>query len=373
MLLQREKGVSNKTDTNVSFNPDAAGSDKDKDGLNPSVITEAVSQQDQTRNDLDAFDNFSTGTTVKIPTPARNVSHMTPADRVAYYKSVEDAKKKGKVTNSNDPKEMETRFKNNFTPEQQTKYMETYNALSAQGKIPKGTNPYVKTSQDAIQKDWKRRATVEYSNQIIDVTAMDNDILASPNLISKPAGEKNTFIQKRIANAIGNKQNLVFDPETGKPVDMQGVDLTKVDLIGHYSPMNKLPKIGGNEDNSVSPYKISWTDEDGEIKTAFMMRDASELSKPVFKGAKVIKKTTDKAVDNEGNYTSFNQKTLPELSNADLSPLGLPGRGMNGMRVKYDVKSNTYSLEIIDKNNKSHKMTNIDSATYQNIMYDMIE
>lgn len=372
IYTQRERDTSKKENYSESINPANGKGDNDKN-LNPSVITEDVNRKEEVRNDLKSFSDFSEGIIYKEPTPPRNLSTMEKKDQQEYYKKVADAKKRSKVNNSSDPKEMEERFKNNFSLKQQRKYMDTFNAKIAQGKIPKGTNPYIKKSQDVVKKDWEHRSTVEFSNQIIDVTAMDNDILASPNLIGKLDSEKSQFVQKRIANAIGNNQNLVFDNKTGQPIDMSKVDLTKVNLIGHYSPLNKLPNIGQNPDNSVSPYKIAWIDEDGKTKTAYMMRDASEMNKPVFKGARMIKKTTDKAVDNEGNYTSFNINNTPELRNVDLSPFGINERGLNGIRVKFDYKSNTYGLELIDKTNKSRKITNVSPEEYQNMMYDMFD
>lgn len=362
-------------DMNYNYNfindPNA---EKEESVGNPSVITEDVKQQDKTRQDLDGFKNFAEGNLIKTPTPPKNLSHMTKDQQQAYYNSVKEAKRKYLVTNPNDPVEMKKRFDENFSAEQKVKYLNSYNALVAQGKIKKDANPYVKSSSDLIKKDWMRRASVEFSNQIIDVDSMDNDVLASPSLVQKTSEQRNGFIQKRLANAIGNKQDIVFDPETGRKIDMSEVKLTDVNLIGHYSPLNKLAKIGESEDNSVSPYKISWVDSEGKIKTGLMTRDASEIGKPEFRGAKLIKKTTDAAVDNEGNYTSFNIYNTPELNNIDTSVFGESVKDLgkiSGMRVKYDFKTNSYNIELVNSKNKSKKLNNVDPQTYQNIIYDM--
>ena len=361
-----------KLSQSASYNSPKEG--KDESIGNPSVITEDVKQQDKTRQDLDEFKNFAEGNLTKTPTPPKNLSHMTKDQQQVYYNSVKEAKRKYLVTNSNDPVEMKKRFDENFSAEQKVKYLNSYNALVAQGKIKKDANPYVKSSSDLIKKDWMRRASVEFSNQIIDVDSMDNDVLASPSLVKKTSEQRNGFIQKRLANAIGNKQDIVFDPETGRKIDMSEVKLTDVNLIGHYAPLNKLAKIGESEDNSVSPYKISWVDSEGKIKTGLMTRDASEIGKPEFRGAKLIKKTTDAAVDNEGNYTSFNIYNTPELNNIDTSVFGESVKDLgkiSGMRVKYDFKTNSYNIELVNSKNKSKKLNNVDPQTYQNIIYDM--
>ena len=105
-----------------------------------------------------------------------------------------------------------------------------------------------------------------------------------------------------------------------------------------------------------------------------MTRDASEIGKPEFRGAKLIKKTTDAAVDNEGNYTSFNIYNTPELNNIDTSVFGESVKDLgkiSGMRVKYDFKTNSYNIELVNSKNKSKKLNNVDPQTYQNIIYDM--
>ena len=145
---------------------------------------------------------------------------------------------------------------------------------------------------------------------------------------------------------------------------MKKIDLTKVNLIGHYSPLNKLPNIGENIDNSVSPYKISYLDDNGDTKVAFMTRDASEMSKPLFKAAKVIKSTTDKAVDNEGNFTSFNTHNLPELRNNS--------HGLTGLRVKFNANNQTYTIEGYKGTTLIEKTKPYSSEEYQNVMYNLI-
>lgn len=264
-----------------------------------------------------------------------------------------------------------------LTPDLQEKIKNIYSIKKAQGLIPKTDKleDYNPKTIEIVSREMKRLQNVQFSNQLIIPDAKGNSILASPQLVGKTSGEHDDFIKTRVRASLNDNKdaqpNIIYNVD-GTPVSTDDVDIESLKLIGHYSPLNKLKNFGGNPDNSVSPHKISWKDKDGKSHSGLMARDASEMSSPLFRAAKVIKKTTDKAVDNEGGFISFNKVNTPELQNADLSIFGKNEKGLNGMRVKFNQNENSYTIELVDKQNKLSKIK-VTPEKYQDIMYDMIE
>ncbi len=330
---------------------DFADQKANTDGL-PTGITEDVSLSDQVGKDLNALGNFTTSTSLTRPGIAYSSGEKAGRGGAAL----------GGANESPQKATVEQKFKNNLSPEQQVRYMETLNAKKAQGLVPKNATPYSKEAIEAVRKDWTSRRNVNSSNKVIVPDSVENDILASPQLIGKDVNQRNGFIQTRLNVALGNKQKVLFN-DKGKPVDLDDVDLKSVVLNGHYSPTNMLPSFGGNPNNSVSPHNITWTDKDGNNHTGLLTRDATEMNKPEFKAAKVINTTHKKAVENQGNFVSFNDKSLPELKRA----------GLSGMRVKYDNANNTYTVEAFQNNKLLEKSAPMSPEQYQNAIYNIIK
>lgn len=252
-------------------------------------------------------------------------------------------------------------LKSKLTPSQHQRFVDTYNSLVAQGKITKSKDGLIGASQlDKVYKDWQRLDKIQASNQVIIPSSKENDVLASPNLVGKDSNEKNSFIQKRIAIALNDKQKVLYDKE-GKPVDLDDIDLKTVQLNGHYSPMNMLPKLGGNTNNTVSPHSITWMDKDGDAHTGYLLRDKTETNNRQYRGASIINKTFNRAVANEGRFVTFTSSDLPELRHT----------GLDKMRVKYDHKTQTYTVEALKNNKVIEKSPAYTSEEYQNVIYNL--
>ena len=256
----------------------------------------------------------------------------------------------------------------------QNQYIDIYNSFKAKGKIDKSDKllDYNEDTVKQIAKEMRRIQTVNFSNVIISSDSVENEILASPSLVKKDAAERDSFIQRRFKVAKGNQQQILFD-KNGNEINLDDVDPSTITLNGHYSPINKLKDFGGSKNNAISPFNVSWKDKSGDLHTGLMPRDATDMNRPLFKAAKVIKLTSDKAVDNEGSFSSFNSNNLPELKNADLSIFGINTRGLSGLRTKYDSTNKTYTLELIKDGKTLGKLKPMSSEEYQNVMYDMIE
>ena len=56
--------------------------------------------------------------------------------------------------------------------------------------------------------------------------------------------------------------------------------------------------------------------------------------KPHNQIKEVINKSVNKSTTNANNFTTFSSKEYPELKNADLSPLGINERGVDGIPDK---------------------------------------
>lgn len=226
-------------------------------------------------------------------------------------------------------------LKDKMSPETLDLYTSTYNAKVAQGIIPRNTPMFSGKAQRAIQKDWEQKKDFAWSNNVILPDSVENDILASPQLIGKEAKDRNLFVRSRFDLAKKNNQTLWYD-EDGKPVSLKDVDRSSIELVGHYDPANMLNDFGGGKDNAVSPHVISYKDNDGESHSVLMPRDANEKTTPNYKAAQIINKTIKKTVVQGNDFVSFTSKDFPTLK----------AKGIDHMRVKFDSNNKTFTIEV---------------------------
>jgi hypothetical protein len=343
-----------KSSESANYNtPPKTGSEKE-DGAN-TAIAESVKIGDEIEKALSSLDKF------KIE--PRNIPSMNQEPGSSGTDQT------GGVIKGDKSKEIH--FANSLTKSQQKLYVETYNAKVAQGKIKKGTNMYSSEAVKAVEEDWKTRKNFNFTNSVIIPGSSESQILESPSLDRGEAKDRDMFIANRLSLARKNGQQLFFD-ENGKSIDLNDVK-GSVRLVGHYNPANILKPFGGNPDNTVSPHVVSYLGTDDKMHTALMPRDLNEVkNNPSFKAAKMINKTVNKSTVNANNFTTFNSKEYPELKNADLSPLGINERGVDGIRVKYNPDEDSFTLEIL-KNGSRSKTTALSNKEYQMLMYDIIE
>ena len=229
--------------------------------------------------------------------------------------------------------------KDKLSPAALDAYTTTYNIKVAQGLIPKGEPMFGSKAQKVIKNDWSQQKDFAWSNNVILPDSKENDILASPQLVNAatPAA-RNAFAQRRFDLARKNKQTLLYDEE-GNKIDLDDVNRKSIELVGHYNPANMLKTFGGNPDNIVSPHVVSYEDNDGVSHTALMPRDANEKITNNYKAAQIINKTIRKSVVHGNGFVSFTSKDFPILKS----------KGIDNLRVKFDSKNKTYTVETAGK------------------------
>lgn len=357
MDAQLRNKLETKTDESGNYisAPSGGNNKKGKEPSIPAGIAEAVQLNEQTDKDLKVIDSFKGigarpvgGSPLMLGTSGGqkltpNIKGMTGAERQKL-------------------------FQKQMSQEQQQRYIDTYNALKAQNKLPKNANLFDDKTINKIREDWKTNTNINYTNNLIVPGSEESNRLYSPTMDKKEKGERDLFANTRLNIAKKNNQQLLFD-ENGEPIDVQKVK--NISVLAHYSPLNILPAFGGNPKNTVSPHVVSYTDENDEKHTAYMPRDENEMkNNPNFTGASVINQTGNKVLRNPNKFMSFDKRSMPEIQNFDLSPLGINKRGIDAMRVKYDSTNKTYTIEIID-NGKTAKTAPLSSENYQNLLYDM--
>lgn len=354
--IYRKRGEGNKQTYDISNYSGPTKSEEVAGG--GTAISEAVEMQDVVGEALEKLNLYTNGLQVK---PVAGSPMMMGTDGGQEIKN---------GTKNMTMEQRATHFKNTLTPEQQRMYSDTFNAKVAQGKIKKGTNMYSEEATKVIQDTWKTRSNLSFSNNV-EIPGSSTSYLASPTMDRTEAKDRDAFVVNRIALARKNGQQVLYD-EKGKPISLDNVK-GNIRLVGHYNPANILPAFGGNPDNTISPHVIEYMGTDDKLHTAIMPRDVNEIkTNPYFRAARVINKTVNKASTNAGDFTGFSQKDYPELKNADLTPLGIPTRGTEGIRVKYNPDDGMFTLEIL-KDGKSQKTTPLTNQQYQNLMYDIIE
>lgn len=181
----------------------------------------------------------------------------------------------------------------------------------------------------------------DFSVNVVNPNSTNGNMNSLPLVNTKLRNASTEYIKTEVdAGGI-----ILYDTETGEPLSKDDTDkFDKFVYSGYYPADNMITNLkGANQATMVSPGEVIAYDENGKSTKLYSSRPTSDMDKPEFRVAKMIKDIKLGVKNNLGGPTAI--AASPELS-----------FDMQGLVSEYDIDTNTYSIRFnqptgVDENN----------------------
>lgn len=324
ILMQREKGVSNKQDFNISFNEaNKSGKDDKNETFNiDGTDLEAVSVADN-KNLLDDLEG-SSGDYMKSAVRKGAAAGKTGEGADKYrIKPIEKI-----IENKN--------------------YISIFNGLKRSGIIDKNSKLNDKTSINAVKKYLADNKDVTIMNQFVSPDQDELGALFENKQVTKDRKGRSQNILGKImlgATQVRDSQGNVIDKD----------DIKNYTYEGMMTPKSQL-KIFGNPDQNIMA-NVGWiTTNDGKRIKVYTNRDSEDFNSPEYQAGKLI--------NNISKITDFRPNIYHTIESKTFT-----NNGMNNVQIKYNKGNKTYNISWNENGvDQDAELTNNDFQKYMYLL-----